>query len=273
MSEFRLISSIVLLYVMLMMEFPIPTMVTTAVIFVAYLIIKNAPNFDALNLGNMNNSVNRTSRLKALERAAMYLAPYSNIWHDLRLTNKHCNVKLNHYGNKITVEEKIVGSSVSGKKFRICYSDKYNMQEIFNDICTSFDYATNYYSLKESCKIIFDADIYEYETEFSASNTNIASYNTTKSQNNSIKVENVQKVDVNNASEIELTALPGISIVLSKRIIKKREEIKGFKNLNEFFLFVQLKSHMEEQLRTLVCVNPMKGSLKIERFKERKLDL
>ena len=82
-----------------------------------------------------------------------------------------------------------------------------------------------------------------------------------------------EKLDVNNASEVELTALPGISIVVAKKIIKRREEINGFKNVNEFLEFTQLKPHMQTQLKELICVNKMKGSIKIKRYEERKLDL
>ena len=82
-----------------------------------------------------------------------------------------------------------------------------------------------------------------------------------------------KKIDINNCSEVELTALPGISIVMSKKIIKKREEIGGFKNTNDFFLFLKLKPHMQKQLENLICVNKMKGLIKIEKNKERSVDL
>ena len=82
-----------------------------------------------------------------------------------------------------------------------------------------------------------------------------------------------EKLDINNASEVEITALPGISIVLSKKLIKKREEIGGFKSVDDIFLFLKLKPHMENRLRSLICVNKMKGSIQIKRTKERSIDL
>ena len=83
-----------------------------------------------------------------------------------------------------------------------------------------------------------------------------------------------EKIDINNSSEIELTQLPGISIVLAKKIVKKREEIGGFKNINDFFIYMKLKEHIQNRLVDLICVNKMKGSLKkLEQITERSVDL
>ena len=88
-----------------------------------------------------------------------------------------------------------------------------------------------------------------------------------------IPLKPIEKLDVNNCSEIELTALPGINIVMAKKLIKKREEIGGFKKIDDVFLFLHLKEHMIDQLRILICVNKMKGSLNLKRFSERQVDL
>ena len=87
------------------------------------------------------------------------------------------------------------------------------------------------------------------------------------------KLKSKEKIDINNASEVEITSLPGISIVIAKKLIKKREEIGGFKNTHEVFVYLKLKPHMENQLKDLICVNKMKGSVKIEKYQERHVDL
>ena len=272
MSRFRLIASIVLMYVMLLMEYPMPTIVTSLVIIVAYFIIKSLPsaNSPAFSI----NYEARNSRLVALETAAMFLAPYKDIWRDLRLSNKFCSVSLAHDGSRITVKEKINDYTKIQKSFRIISSKRYSNAKLWDIICLNFDYSTTYHELKEKCQILYEASISEnVQEDNSTYKANAVNAYSKTAETLRPTNKNATKVDVNNASEIELTALPGISIVMSKRIIKKREEIRGFKNLNEFFLFIKVKPHMEEQLRGLVCVEKMKGSLKIERFKERKLDL
>ena len=80
-------------------------------------------------------------------------------------------------------------------------------------------------------------------------------------------------LDVNNASEVELTALPGISIVMAKKLIKRREEIDGFKSVNDVCLFLKLKPHMQNQLEQLICVKKMNGKIGVKRFNERSVDI
>jgi DNA uptake protein ComE-like DNA-binding protein len=149
--------------------------------------------------------------------------------------------------------------------------------------CDVFDHNTRFDRLIELCRT-FQVDIKIEGEQYKLSqgvNYSVVSNNTDKS--NTIKIDTLapsssntekkEKLDINNASEVEITSLPGISIVLSKKIIKKREEIGGFKDVNEFLEFTQLKPHMRTQLRDLVCVNKMKGSEKIKRNSERSVDL
>ena len=60
---------------------------------------------------------------------------------------------------------------------------------------------------------------------------------------------------------------------MAKKLIKKREAIRGFEKIEDVFLFLRLKPHMENQLRNLICVNKMKGSLNLQRNSERSVDL
>lgn len=272
MDRYRLIGAIVFIYLGLLVQYPAPTMIFSLVILILYLIIRFVPYARATVFSNNSDEYQRRqSRLAALGAASMFLAPYRDIWRDLRLSNKFCSVSLSHDGNRIVVKEKKNDYTNFQNSFAVLYS-KYSTAELWDIICLNFNYSTTYNELKENCKFLFDATISELDTgtsSYYAPKQAVKEY-TKITETTSTKAN---KVDVNNASEIELTALPGISIVMSKRIIKKREEIRGFKNINEFFIFIKVKPHMEEQLRKIVCVEKMKGSVKIERFKERKLDI
>ncbi len=274
MDRYRLIGSIIFLYVMLLTEYPLPTIITTIVIIAAYLIIRFAPNIGANNKGFYNIHSNRGARLAALDVAAIYLSPYTDIWRNLKLTNKNCIAILGHNGERIVVREKTHNTNAPYRTFRIIQSKRYNMQEVWNMFCLNFDYHTTYDDLVFKCKELFKVSILEsYNGNTSVSSTASKIYKNNKSViENNTSNDNIKKVDINNASEIELTELPGISIVISKKIIKKREEINGFKNIHDFFMFIKVKPHMEEQLKDKICVNEMKGSLKIERFQERHID-
>ena len=71
------------------------------------------------------------------------------------------------------------------------------------------------------------------------------------------KIELSQKdnlVDINSATESEFAKLPGVNVILAKRIVIQRETINGFKNKEEFYDFCKLKPHFTEQLNNLITV-------------------
>ena len=70
-----------------------------------------------------------------------------------------------------------------------------------------------------------------------------------------------------------MTALPGVSIVMAKRAVKRREEIGGFKTIEDFFSFLNLKPHMQEQLRFNIVARKKKGSLHRQNSSERQIDI
>jgi hypothetical protein len=79
--------------------------------------------------------------------------------------------------------------------------------------------------------------------------------------------ENAPKklIDINSASLDEIKSLPGINIVLAKRIIEYREQHNGFKSLNELYCEFKIKPHFTKQLDHLIIVfntvpNPEIGS-------------
>ena len=66
--------------------------------------------------------------------------------------------------------------------------------------------------------------------------------------------DNLNKLDINSASEDEITNLPGISVVMAKRIIKYRDKNGGIKSLSEFFKEFKIKEHFKKQLSQLITV-------------------
>ena len=218
-------------------------------------------------LASRENTEGKQQRINALKLASFYLSPYDDIWRNLKLSNKHCSLRLGSDGVSISAIEKKPFGEVY-RTFKIISSNNYSKQEVWNMLCATFDYRTTYDSLKEYCNIL-SILIRESKLENNAApHKNVDKRQYIKSDNT-----NTEKTDINNASEIEITALPGISIVLSKKIIKKREEIGGFKTIDDVFLFLKLKPHMEKQLRDMICVNKMKGTIQIKRFEERSIDL
>ncbi|HEY7769772.1 ComEA family DNA-binding protein [Longimicrobium sp.] len=63
-------------------------------------------------------------------------------------------------------------------------------------------------------------------------------------------------VDLNNAAEEELAALPGIGPLLARRAAEERRIRGGFGSLEEFGEALALKPHILERLRTRVVLGP-----------------
>lgn len=205
------------------------------------------------------------SRLKALRTAKIYLSPYQDIWRNLKLSNKHCSLELTR--DKTIIAKEKDAPNGANRQFIVVISDVYSFDELWNMFCKSFSSYKTYNGLVHDARL-FKAKIRETIPKV----TEEEIYSQTP-EDKKIPLKPIEKLDVNNCSEIELTALPGINIVMAKKLIKKREEIGGFKKIDDVFLFLHLKEHMVNQLRFLICVNKMKGSLNIKRFSERQVDL
>ena len=60
---------------------------------------------------------------------------------------------------------------------------------------------------------------------------------------------------------------------MAKKLVKKREEINGFKTVYDVIKFLHLKPHIERQVRYLISINKIQSNVKIKRSNERSIDL
>ena len=208
-------------------------------------------------------------RRAALQEAKIFLAPYKDIWRDLRLSNKYCSITLGHDGVTIKCIEKVKPY----RRFQITETFIHTPQELWNLFCIYFSHNKSYDGVMEDCYRYHASTIETVGKTEDVKMSNVEIKNKPQeSQKNKINLTSTEKLDVNNCSEIELTELPGISIVIAKKAIRRREEIGGFKSVDEFLSFIKLKPHMESQLRELVKTEKMKGSLYQKKYSERSVD-
>jgi len=275
-DRYRLITGIVFCFIYLLAMFPGPTIIVAIIIGVAYLILSNIGSGGRGGITLDNGRARR--RQEALDQAKLYIAPYNDIWRNLKLSNKFCSLRLQSNGYTIVGRESVEPY----RTFRVVQSRVHSEGDLWDMFCNVFDHNTNFDNLVEICRT-FQADIKIESSNYKLSqgvNYSVTTHNTEDFTTVHVDAPapvrpetKKEKLDINNASEVELTALPGISIVLAKKIIKKRDDIGGFKDENEFLQFTQLKPHMRVQLRELICVKKMRGSGKIKRNNERSVDL
>ena len=261
----RLIATAVILIVWLFILYPIPAIITSIVLIAGYIILSRTRENTILDRGQT------LRRQEALKTAKIYLAPYKDIWRNLKLSNKYCTLKLGIDGLTITAKEK-TRTRGAYRMFRVVTSQVHPIQDLWDMFCISFNHNTTFDGLIDDCRLY--RVIISEEWIGTPEPRNITQEQTKEIKNESKPLlKPVDKIDINNASEVELTELPGISIVLAKKIVKERTEIGGFQNINDFFYFLRLKPHMEKQLRGLVCVNKMKLPKIIRKYNERNVDL
>ena len=109
-------------------------------------------------------------------------------------------------------------------------------EEMFDNICALFNERSNYDGINAILKGQFFVDEIDNEGENDVDNVNIPS-------------KTVELININSATEKELTDLPGISIIHAKNIIKYRTEHNGFKTLEEFYSAIKINSHFQNQLK------------------------
>lgn len=260
MDRYRLITSIVVLFVYLLAMYPLQTITTSIVLVIGYLILRNIGAVQTFNDSKTQ------MRRAALKEAKIYLSPYSNIWNNLKLSNKYCSLRLGSNGSIIARDK------AKNRSFKVIESKVHSYDDLWNMFCKAFSYNTTFDGLVQLCQT-FSVTIYLREENRTVVNNDVS--RESNGQRIKVDVSNdiKEKLDINNASEVELTALPGISIVVAKKLIIKREEIGGFKSVNDVFLFLKLKPHMQTQLEKIICVKKIKGKIGLGRYNERTLDL
>ncbi len=63
------------------------------------------------------------------------------------------------------------------------------------------------------------------------------------------KNHQIEKININLASEKEIAAIPEIGIILAKKAVVKREELGGFESFEQFAQIMGLKEHTLEKMK------------------------
>lgn len=122
-----------------------------------------------------------------------------------------------------------------------------SFERVFDNICYSFSDYANYSGILAYLKQNFIVE--ENETK---SKTMLVKK---VKEETKFQKENKNPININTANEKELSKLPGISIVVAKKIIKYRDVHGGFNSRGEFYQFVKMKPHFQSQIDSSIIVN------------------
>lgn len=133
-------------------------------------------------------------------------------------------------------------------------------EETFDNICFSFNENSTYDRVAAAMQ-------YYFKTE------QIETQKGTKIEAQKTPYLSDESLDINQATEEEITDLPGINVILAKKIIEYRDLHSGFKTVDELYKEMKIKPHFQKQLNNLICVKEyeIKDSNKSEN--ERIIDL
>lgn len=240
-----------------------------------YTINDEIVNLDPTQLQMINDA--QRDRKVALSIAEPYLKRRGDIWGNMQLSNPLCSIYLSKDGTQIKAYNKLRGKNNCYCEFDTEMS-ALNHVEMWNFFCMNFSQRLMY---EELIKLSRDSGIKftlygDSEEDIFGKNSNglqMPLLNETKSDVISLPDKNLQQVDINNCELKDITALPGINIISAKKLIKKREEINGFKSIEDVFSCIKITEHMQKQLKDQIIINEMKGAKTFKRNEERDLDL
>lgn len=221
----------------------------------------------------------RMRRREALKRAKSFISPYKKIFGKMSLSNKHCKIifsRENKYGKFFCMSKKPNDKNsfpfFEAKAIEISDYD----DELFNSLCFNFSFNTQLESIKDIFnkeKYIVDETNYKpskktKQNEISSNPDNKEN----KQSNTAVEIQKIiEKININEATEAELTALPGINIIAAKKVIKHRDYNGEFKSVDELIKLLKIKPHFASQLKEMLYASPIKSN-KREKG-ERILDL
>ena len=175
---------------------------------------------------------------------------------EITLANKYCAVSFNismglssiKIFDKINGQEKILRVNKTFYDLLTSKNTHDLLTNLFFTVCEVFNYDIKAEEIEEKCKGKHPF-LYKWEMK-------------TKKQKN-------LTLDINQASEAELTALPGVTIAKAKRAIKMRNKYAFYLSMNQFYEAINLDEEFIEQIKTngnKILLNELPEYKRLEKF-------
>ena len=183
-------------------------------------------------------------RRNAFKQCKKYLIKGNNVY---KLKNNYVTLIYDTENKVIKCFDKSIKKRVATINWFLQDSFEHNyidneFEETFDSICALFNERATY-----------DGIILTFKSQFKVKEVNPDGEK--KIENVNIPHRNKKMLNINQASEQELTDLPGLSIIHAKKIIKYREKHNGFGSLDEFFEEMKINSHFQEELKYYLYID------------------
>ena len=196
----------------------------------------------------------------ALRRVKQYLTRYSNTY---ALKNRNVSFSYNYS----IMQFSCINLKSRKESFKINFTDnkennqfsylddtllKNAFRESFNQVCAFYDANTSYEQI-----FSYLSENYRIEVQKKQEKETKSVYSE-KSQSpqyvDDYFKDTIPKklIDINTATQEEIAKLPGINIVMAKKIIIARDDIGGFLSKQEFYERFKIKPHFQSQMDKVI---------------------
>ena len=142
------------------------------------------------------------------------------------------------------------------KQIKSVYANQYMLEDTFYYLCSIFCESFTYYGVMNNLSKFYDP---------------VETLPPIKEKKENKIIETIEQLDINSATEKEITSLPGVNIVAAKKVIHYRDIHGGFKTREEFFKVAKIKEHFIEKIKPQIVVRDY--IKKEEAEEERILDI
>ncbi len=186
---------------------------------------------------------------------------------EMSLINSYCEVIFDQNEKRIICNEKIITKNGYYRKATVSNSKPYNINAVYQSLCSTFDSETNYDTLILAAGGLF-CDIDETLVDMYGKEIETPSELITREQNQ-IKT----KVDVNNCSKEELNALPCIDNIMADKIIKRRKNCRPFESVESFFRIMGFSDYQKTVLKGKIFAGSKHETSEQPVNNERRVDI
>ena len=214
-------------------------------------------------LGGDKYILRKARRFFAVKKAGKFISINASVY-----TIKNNNVILIYNDKKLEIT--CIGKTCGNKRIVVTkeqYEDEliYDIDDFFrknfDEICTFFNENTTYSEIIKNLEFNLNDKNTSYIQNQMKSQRHQREFNSDENMQDNSKEYKTHYIgmqtplDINAASAEEIAKLPGINIILAKKIVNYRNLHNGFKSKNEFYYQMKIKLHFQIQLDNLITVN------------------